>query len=100
MDVVDRIGSGERFTAGQIYGLITGRPAEEPLRLGWAHGALLTTFPGDVTMAKLSEVEALAKGGTAPVQRQSYEPRPADVKTKLRLKVEPTDVRSIRYFAW
>ena len=52
-----------------IYGLITGRPPEEALRLGWAHGALLTTFPGDVTMAKLSEVEALAKGGSARVQR-------------------------------
>jgi 2-dehydro-3-deoxygluconokinase len=39
------------------------------LRLGWAHGALLTTFPGDTTMAKLPEVEAMAKGGSARVQR-------------------------------
>ena len=54
---------------GLIYGLIAGRPAEEALRLGWAHGALLTTFPGDVTMAKLPEVEAFAKGGSARVQR-------------------------------
>ena len=45
-----------------IYGLLTGRPAEEALRLGWAHGALLTTYHGDVTMARLEEVEALAKG--------------------------------------
>ncbi len=64
-----RIGGGDGFAAGLIYGLITDRSAEDALRLGWAHGALLTTFPGDVTMAKLEEVEALAKGGTARVQR-------------------------------
>jgi 2-dehydro-3-deoxygluconokinase len=69
LDVVDRIGGGDGFAAGLIYGLIKGRPPEEALRLGWAHGALLTTFPGDVSMAKLAEVEALAKGGTARVQR-------------------------------
>jgi len=69
LDVLDRIGGGDGFAAGLIYGLISGRPPEEALRLGWAHGALLTTFPGDVTMAKLDEVEALAKGGSARVQR-------------------------------
>lgn len=69
LDVIDRIGGGDGFAAGLIYGLISGRPAEEALRLGWAHGALLTTFPGDVTMAKLPEVEAFAKGGSARVQR-------------------------------
>ncbi len=69
LDVVDRIGGGDGFAAGLIYGLITGRSPEEALRLGWAHGALLTTFPGDVTMARLEEVEALAKGGSARVQR-------------------------------
>jgi 2-dehydro-3-deoxygluconokinase len=69
LDVVDRIGGGDGFAAGLIYGLLAGRAPEEALRLGWAHGALLTTFPGDVTMAKLPEVEALAKGGTARVQR-------------------------------
>ena len=69
LDVLDRIGGGDGFAAGLIYGLINGRPPEEALRLGWAHGALLTTFPGDVSMAKLAEVEALAKGGTARVQR-------------------------------
>jgi 2-dehydro-3-deoxygluconokinase len=69
LDVADRIGGGDGFAAGLIYGLLTGRPAEEALRLGWAHGALLTTFPGDITMAKLEEVEALAKGGSARVQR-------------------------------
>jgi 2-dehydro-3-deoxygluconokinase len=69
LDVIDRIGGGDGFAAGVIYGLIAGRPPEEALRLGWAHGALLTTFPGDVTMARLSEVEALAGGGSARVQR-------------------------------
>ncbi len=69
LDVHDRIGGGDGFAAGLIYGLISGRSPEESLRLGWAHGALLTTFPGDVTMATLSEVEALAKGGSARVQR-------------------------------
>jgi 2-dehydro-3-deoxygluconokinase len=49
--------------------LLNGRMPEESLRLGWAHGALLTTFPGDISMAKLEEVEALATGGTARVQR-------------------------------
>lgn len=69
LDVVDRIGGGDGFAGGLIYGLITGRPPQEALNLGWAHGALLTTFPGDVTMAKLAEVEAFAKGGSARVQR-------------------------------
>jgi 2-dehydro-3-deoxygluconokinase len=69
LDVVDRIGGGDGFAAGLFYGLLAGRAPEEALRLGWAHGALLTTFPGDVTMAKLEEVEAFAKGGSARVQR-------------------------------
>lgn len=69
LDVLDRIGGGDGFAAGLIYGLIAGRSPDEALRLGWAHGALLTTFPGDVTMARLPEVEAFARGGSARVQR-------------------------------
>lgn len=69
LDVLDRIGGGDGFAAGLIYGLLAGRDPEEALRLGWAHGALLTTFPGDVTMARLPEVEAFARGGSARVQR-------------------------------
>jgi len=69
LDVLDRIGGGDGFAAGLIFGLLSGRSPEESLRLGWAHGALLTTFPGDVSMAKLPEVEALARGGSARVQR-------------------------------
>jgi len=69
LDVVDRVGSGDGFAAGFIYGLLTGAPADEALKLGWAHGALLTTFPGDTTMATLAEVRALAMGGSARIQR-------------------------------
>ena len=69
LDVIDRIGGGDGFAAGLIYGLLAGKSPEEALKLGWAHGALLTTFPGDTTMARLAEVESLAKGGSARVQR-------------------------------
>jgi len=69
LDVLDRIGGGDGFASGLLYGLLSGQSPEQSLRLGWAHGALLTTFPGDVTMARLPEVEALAQGGTARVQR-------------------------------
>jgi 2-dehydro-3-deoxygluconokinase len=69
LDVLDRIGGGDGFAAGLTYGLLAGRSPEEALRLGWAHGALLTSYPGDTTMATLAEVEALAKGGSARVQR-------------------------------
>ena len=69
LDVSDRIGGGDGFAAGLIYGLLSGRAPEDALRLGWAHGAFITTFPGDVTMAKLEEIEAFARGGSARVQR-------------------------------
>jgi len=69
LDVLDRIGGGDGFASGLIFGLLDGHSPEEALRLGWAHGALLTTYPGDVSMASLAEVEALAKGGSSRVQR-------------------------------
>jgi 2-dehydro-3-deoxygluconokinase len=69
LDVVDRVGGGDGFAAGFIYGLLSGAPAEEAVKLGWAHGALLTTFPGDTTMATLDQVRAFAKGGSARIQR-------------------------------
>ncbi|MFN6129352.1 MAG: PfkB family carbohydrate kinase [Planctomycetota bacterium] len=69
LDVIDRIGGGDGFASGLIYGMLKGKDPEQSLRLGWAHGALITTFPGDTTMARLPEVEALAKGGSARVQR-------------------------------
>jgi 2-dehydro-3-deoxygluconokinase len=69
LDVYDRVGGGDGFTSGFFYGLLAGEPPEAALRLGWAHGALLTTFPGDTTMAKLADVRALAQGGSARIQR-------------------------------
>jgi 2-dehydro-3-deoxygluconokinase len=69
LDVVDRVGGGDGFAAGFIYGLLKGESHEEALKLGWAHGALLTTFPGDTTMATLDQVRAFAKGGSARIQR-------------------------------
>ncbi|WP_228714517.1 sugar kinase [Posidoniimonas corsicana] len=69
LDVIDRIGGGDGFASGLIYGMLSGQEPEQALRLGWAHGALLTTYPGDVSQATLAEVEALAEGGSARVQR-------------------------------
>ena len=69
LDVIDRIGGGDGFAAGFIYGLLAGESPEESVKLGWAHGALLTTFPGDTTMATVEQVRAFAKGGSARVQR-------------------------------
>lgn len=69
LDVIDRVGGGDGFASGFIYGLLTGETPEAALRLGWAHGALLTTFPGDTTMATLEQVRALAGGGSARIQR-------------------------------
>jgi 2-dehydro-3-deoxygluconokinase len=69
LDVVDRVGGGDGFAAGFIYGLLSGETPEEALKLGWAHGALLTTFPGDTTMSTLEQVRAFAKGGSARIQR-------------------------------
>jgi 2-dehydro-3-deoxygluconokinase len=69
LDVVDRVGGGDGYAAGFFYGLLTGETPEEAVKLGWAHGALLTTFPGDTTMATLEQVRAFAKGGSARIQR-------------------------------
>ena len=69
LNVLDRIGGGDGFATGLIFGLLDHRSDAEALKLGWAHGALLTTFPGDTTMARLPEVEAFASGGNARVQR-------------------------------
>ncbi len=69
LDVYDRVGGGDGFAAGLFFGLMSGESPEEAVRLGWAHGALLTTFPGDTTMATLEQVRALAKGGSARIER-------------------------------
>jgi 2-dehydro-3-deoxygluconokinase len=69
LDVLDRVGGGDGFAAGLFYGLLMGESPDEAVKLGWAHGALLTTFPGDTTMASLDQVRAFAKGGSARIQR-------------------------------
>ncbi|RZU18048.1 sugar kinase [Streptomyces sp. BK239] len=69
LQVLDRIGSGDGFAAGLIHGLLTGAGLERALAYGTAHGALTMTTPGDVSMATLDEVEALAAGATAHVRR-------------------------------
>lgn len=69
LDVYDRVGGGDGFAAGFFYGLLAGEAPEVAVRMGWAHGALLTTFPGDTTMATLEQVRALAQGGSARIQR-------------------------------
>jgi 2-dehydro-3-deoxygluconokinase len=69
LDVIDRVGGGDGFASGFFYGLLSGEPAEDALKLGWAHGALLTTFPGDTTMASVEQVRAVAQGGSARIQR-------------------------------
>ena len=69
LTVVDRVGGGDGYAAGFIYGLLSGEVPEDAVKLGWAHGALLTTFPGDTTMATLEQVRAFAKGGSARIQR-------------------------------
>jgi len=69
LTVLDRVGGGDGFASGFIYGLLSGETPDEAVKLGWAHGALLTTFPGDTTMATVEQVKAFAKGGSARIQR-------------------------------
>ncbi|MBE0685613.1 MAG: sugar kinase [Anaerolineaceae bacterium] len=69
LNVYDRVGGGDGFASGLFYGLLSGEPEQIAVNLGWAHGALLTTFPGDTTMATIDQVKAFAKGGSARIQR-------------------------------
>ncbi len=69
LEVYDRVGGGDGFAAGFFYGLLSDCTEQEAVNLGWAHGALITTFPGDTTMATLEQVRAFAQGGSARIQR-------------------------------
>jgi len=69
LEVYDRVGGGDGFASGFFYGLLSGEEPEQAVKLGWAHGAMLTTFPGDTSMATLEQVRAFAKGGSARIQR-------------------------------
>jgi len=69
LDVRDRVGGGDGFASGMIYGLLSGMSPAEALKIGWAHGALLTTTEGDTTMVTVEQVRAFAEGGSARIQR-------------------------------
>lgn len=69
LEILDRIGGGDSFASGLIYGLLTNRGPQWAVECGAAHGALAMTTPGDTSMATLAEVERVMKGGTARVSR-------------------------------
>ena len=69
LEILDRVGGGDSFASGLIFGLLDDRSLQESLELGAAHGALAMTTPGDTSMVTKSEVEKLAKGGSARVER-------------------------------
>jgi len=69
LDIMDRIGGGDGFVAGLIYGALAGETPQVSIDLGAAHGALAMSTPGDTSMATLAEVMKLAQGGDAKVQR-------------------------------
>ena len=69
LEIFDRVGGGDSFASGLVYGLLGGRDLDTALAYGVAHGALAMTTPGDVSMATLAEVERLRAGGSARVQR-------------------------------
>ncbi len=69
MEILDRVGGGDSFASGLIYGLMQFGDPQKAVEYGAAHGALAMTTPGDTSMASLKEVEALVKGGSARVQR-------------------------------
>jgi 2-dehydro-3-deoxygluconokinase len=69
IDILDRVGGGDSFASGLIYGLLAGKPIEWAVQCGVAHGALAMTTPGDTSMATLAEVERIIKGGSARIAR-------------------------------
>jgi 2-dehydro-3-deoxygluconokinase len=69
LEIFDRVGGGDSFASGLIYGFLAGHTPQESLQLGIAHGALAMTTPGDTSMVSLAEVKKLAAGGNARVER-------------------------------
>ena len=69
LEILDRVGGGDSFASGLIYGLLSGKDAQTALNYGICHGALAMTTPGDTSMASQKEVEALMKGTGARVER-------------------------------
>jgi 2-dehydro-3-deoxygluconokinase len=69
LEIYDRVGGGDSFASGLIYGLMTTGDPQQAVEYGAAHGALAMTTPGDTTMARLAEVEKIMAGGGARVDR-------------------------------
>jgi 2-dehydro-3-deoxygluconokinase len=69
LEILDRVGGGDSFASGLIYGLLTGRGPQWAVECGAAHGALAMTTPGDTSTATLAEVEKVMQGGSARVAR-------------------------------
>jgi 2-dehydro-3-deoxygluconokinase len=69
LEIYDRVGGGDSFASGLIYGFMEGKSPEQAVNYGAAHGALAMTTPGDTSMATLKEVEAVMKGATARIAR-------------------------------
>lgn len=69
LEILDRVGGGDSFASGLVYGLMTTGDPAKAVNYGAAHGALAMTTPGDTSMANVKEVEALMSGGSARVKR-------------------------------
>jgi 2-dehydro-3-deoxygluconokinase len=69
LEIYDRVGGGDSFASGLIYGFLMEKGPQWSVECGAAHGALAMTTPGDTTMVTKSEVERVMKGGTARVER-------------------------------
>ncbi|HEV2278116.1 MAG TPA: sugar kinase [Acidobacteriaceae bacterium] len=69
VEILDRVGGGDSFASGLIYGILAGKPVEWAVQCGVAHGALAMTTAGDTSMATLAEVERVMKGGSARIAR-------------------------------
>jgi 2-dehydro-3-deoxygluconokinase len=69
IEILDRVGGGDSFASGLIYGMLAGKPIEWAVRCGVAHGALAMTTPGDTSMATRAEVERVMKGSSARIER-------------------------------
>jgi 2-dehydro-3-deoxygluconokinase len=69
LEIFDRVGGGDSFASGLIYGFLSGKGPQYAVECGAAHGALAMTTPGDTTMSTLAEVERVMRGGTARVTR-------------------------------
>jgi 2-dehydro-3-deoxygluconokinase len=69
LEILDRVGGGDSFASGLVYGLLAGRGVQWAVECGAAHGALAMTTPGDTSAATLAEVERVMRGGSARVTR-------------------------------